>query len=129
MAQFKIYGEREHLRRLRDRLSAVIHATAMDVLGLPSGKRFHRFIGLDSEDFVYPPDRSGAYTIVEVSLFEGRSGDTKRAFLQTLMRRITDELALAPADLEITLFETPKSHWGIRGDVGDDLVLAYEVER
>ena len=129
MAQFKIYGERRHLRRQRDRLSEVIHATAMDVLGLPSNKRFQRFIGLESDDFIHPPDRSEAYTIIEVSLFEGRSSDTKRAFLTSLMQRIADEVGLLPADLEITLFETPKSHWGIRGDLGDALVLTYDVER
>ncbi len=129
MAQVKIYGEREHLRRLRDRLSAAIHAVAMDSLGLPSNKRFHRFIGLESEDFIYPSDRSPAYTIIEVSLFEGRSSDAKRAFLTSLMQRVADEVGLAPQDLEITLFETPRSHWGIRGEVGDRLALSYDVER
>ena len=129
MAQVKIYGERDHLRNVRHRLSGVIHAVAMDVLGLPSNKRFHRFIGLESEDFIYPPDRSPAYTIIEVSLFEGRSDDTKRAFLTALMQRAIDDVGLAPPDLEITLFETPKSHWGIRGEVGDQLALGYDVER
>ncbi len=129
MAQVKIYGERDHLRRMRDRLSGAIHAVAMDILGLPSNKRFHRFIGLASEDFIYPPDRSPAYTIIEISLFEGRASDTKRAFLTSLMRKISDEVGLAPVDLEITLFETPKSHWGIRGEVGDELALSYDVER
>lgn len=129
MAQVKIYGERDHLRRVRDRLSETVHAVAMDILGLPSNKRFHRFIGLEREDFIYPPDRSRAYTIIEVSLFEGRGSDTKRAFLTSLMQRVVDEVGLAPVDLEITLFEAPKSHWGIRGAVGDQLVLSYDVER
>lgn len=129
MAQFKIYGERLHLCRHRDRLSALIHEISMAVLGLPPDKRFHRFIGLDEEDFIHPADRSEAYTIIEISLFEGRSAETRRDLLSTLMRRIADELPLAPADLEITLFETPKSNWGIRGQLGDELVLNYEVTR
>ncbi len=129
MAQVKIYGERDHLRRIRHCLSEVIHAVVMDVLGLPSNKRFHRFIGLESEDFIYPSDRSHAYTIIEVSLFEGRSSDVKRTFLTSLMHEVTDNVGLAPADLEITLFETPRSNWGIRGKVGDQLFLDYDVER
>ena len=129
MAQIKIYGERDHLIRIRPRLSAVIHATAVDVLGLPRDKRFHRFIGLDREDFIHPSDRSTAYTIIEVSLFEGRAETTKRAFLSALMTRITDDIGIAPIDLEITLFETPRSHWGIRGKTGDELVLTYDVQR
>ncbi|MEM8948094.1 MAG: tautomerase family protein [Pseudomonadota bacterium] len=129
MAQIKVYGERGHLRRVRSPLSDAIHAAAMDELGLPEEKRFHRFIGLDSDDFIYPPDRSPAYTIIEVSLFEGRSSDAKRAFLTSLMQRITADVGLASSDLEITLFETPRSHWGIRGEIADQLALNYEVER
>lgn len=129
MAQVKIYGERSHLRRQRDRLSAAIHATAMETLGLPADKRFHRFIGLDAGDIIHPPDRSEAYTIIEVSLFEGRSDQTKKAFLTALMQRIADEVGLATADLEITLYETPRSHWGIRGKIGDELTLPYDVGR
>ncbi|MGI9506924.1 MAG: tautomerase family protein [Geminicoccaceae bacterium] len=129
MTQIKIYGVRSHLRRIRPCLSQVIHAATMDVLGLPEEKRFHRFIGLDREDFIHPPDRSPAYTIIEVSLFEGRAETTKRAFLSALMTGIADEIGIAPIDLEITLFETPRSHWGIRGRTGDELVLTYEVQR
>lgn len=129
MAQIKIYGEREHLRAVRDRLSEIIHDTAKAVLGLPPDKRFHRFIGLDREDFLYPDDRSQAYTIIEISLFEGRSEATKRALLENLMASLADRLALAPGDIEITLFETPRSHWGIRGRTGDRLMLDYNVER
>ena len=128
MAQIKIYGERNRLREIRDRMSEVIHATAIDVLGLPPNKRFHRFIGLECDDFIYPPDRSPAYTIIEVSLFAGRADGTKRTFLKTLMGRIVDEIGVDPVDLEITLFETPRSHWGIRGETGDDLMLDYKVE-
>ncbi|MGI9509202.1 MAG: tautomerase family protein [Geminicoccaceae bacterium] len=129
MAQIKIYGERNHLRQIRDRLSDAIHTAAMTVLGLPANKRFHRFIGLESDDFIHPPDRSSAYTIIEVSLFEGRDSATKRAFLEGLMARVADEVGLAPVDLEITLFETPRADWGIRGEVGDRLILTYDVER
>jgi phenylpyruvate tautomerase PptA (4-oxalocrotonate tautomerase family) len=128
MAQVKIYGERHHLRRIRDRLSTIIHDVAEDVLGLPKDKRFHRFMLLDDQDFLRPPDRSVAYTIIEISMFEGRNAETKRLLLATLMQRVTDGLGLAPADLEITLFETPRSHWGIRGQTGDALALGYTVE-
>jgi phenylpyruvate tautomerase PptA (4-oxalocrotonate tautomerase family) len=128
MAQVKIYGEHAHLRVKRERLSDVIHAVLRETLGLPEDKRFHRFIGLDEEDFIHPPDRSSAYTIIEISLFEGRSAATKQALLETLMRRLTDALGLAHQDIEITLFETPRAHWGIRGRTGDRLHLDYKVE-
>ena len=128
MAQIKIYGEREHLRSIRGALSDVIHATNRQILGLPEDKRFHRFIALDADDFLYPPDRSPAYTIIEISLFKGRDPDTKKALLNALMETISRDVGLSLQDIEITLFETPKANWAIRGKTGDELALPYKVE-
>ena len=37
-------------------------------------------------------------------------------------------LNLGANDIEITVFETPKHCWGIRGKTGDELALSYKVE-
>lgn len=128
MAQVKIYGERGHLTARRQALSDAIHAVARDVLGLPEDKRFHRFIALDREDFIHPADRSGAYTVIEISMFEGRDPETKRNLLRRLMADLSRNLGISTQDIEITLFETPKANWGIRGKIADELTLNYTVE-
>ena len=128
MAQVKIYGEKAQLRAVRAALSEIVHRVNRRVLGLPEDKRFHRFIGLDAEDFLHPPDRSLAYLILEISLFEGRAPDTKKALLRGLMAEISEGLGIAVEDVEITIFETPKANWGIRGRPGDELDLTYKVE-
>ncbi len=128
MAQVKVYGEKQHLRAVRTKLSGLIHRVNRRVLGLPEDKRFHRFIGLEAEDFLYPSDRSPAYLILEISLFEGREPATKKAQLEALMMEIAEGLEIAVEDVEITIFETPKANWGIRGRTGDGLALAYKVE-
>jgi phenylpyruvate tautomerase PptA (4-oxalocrotonate tautomerase family) len=127
MAQVKIYGERAHLARVRAELSEVVHSCLCEALGLPADKRFQRFIGLDAADFIHAPDRSGAYTIIEISMFEGRSAATKRSLLELLMAGIPAKLGIAARDLEITLFETPPANWGIRGRTGDQLPLDYRI--
>jgi phenylpyruvate tautomerase PptA (4-oxalocrotonate tautomerase family) len=128
MAQIKIYGEGRHLREVRDRLSDILHGAFQECLGLPADKRFQRFIALDAADFLHPPDRSAAYTIIEISMFEGRSAETKRALLHALMGNIAEGLGIAAQDIEITIFETPRANWGIRGQTGDVLDLDYKVE-
>ena len=35
---------------------------------------------------------------------------------------------LPPADLEVTITETPKHNWGFRGQPGDEIGLEYKVE-
>ena len=131
MAQITIYGRREHLDRVRAELSAAIHASVVDVLALPVTKRFHRFIALDAADFFYPDDaggRSDRYTIIEISIFAGRSVETKKALIRDLFERIEAQCGIAPGDIEITIFETPRHNWGIRGLPADALTLDYPVE-
>ena len=128
MAQIKIYGRRRHLDRVQTELSAAIHASAVGALGLPPDKRFHRFIALDDADFLFPDDRSDHYTVIEISIFEGRSIETKKALIRGLFERIEAQCGIAPQDIEITIFETPRHNWGIRGLPGDELTLDYTVE-
>ena len=127
MAQVKIYGRAEQLRAARARLSDAIHACAVEALRLPADKRFHRFFPLAAEDFVYPADRSERYTVIEVSMFEGRSVEAKKQLIRLLFARLGAELGIAPGDLEITITETPRHNWGIRGVPADELELNYRV--
>ncbi len=128
MVQIKIYSLKEHLAPLKEQFSDVLHACAVEALHLPPEKRFHRFFLLDPSDFVFPKDRSSRYTILEISLFEGRSIETKKQFIRLLFARLHEELLIPPQDLEITIFETPSHNWGIRGLSGDELHLNYRVE-
>lgn len=128
MAQVKIYGNKVQLRPIQEKLSDVLHRCLVECLKLPEDKRFQRFIALDSEDFIYPPDRSPAYTILEISMFEGRSAESKKALIYKLFERFEAELGIKPNDLEITIFETPRQNWGVRGKSGDELVLNYSVD-
>lgn len=128
MAQVKIYGLHDHLNRHRDAISDAIHVSAMAAFGLPNEKRFHRFCGLDAADFIYPGDRSRHYTIIEVSMFEGRAVETKKAFIRQVFAELATRCAIEPRDVEITITETPRHNWGIRGVPADELTLGYTVE-
>ena len=77
MSHVRIYGHRDALRSDRDQLSRCIHSSLMDALGLPESKKFQRFFPLEPEDFIHPDDRSDRYTIIEISMFSGRSEETK----------------------------------------------------
>lgn len=128
MSQIKIYGLKEKLQPIKAELSDVIHSCVVDVLHFPQNKRAHRFFPLDPSDFYYPAGRTIAYTIIEISMFEGRSIDTKKHLIRLLFERVHKQLDILPQDLEITITETPKHNWGFRGMTGDEIELNYEVE-
>jgi hypothetical protein len=128
MAQIKIYGRAEVLPGRRDRLSDVLHGCVMEAFDYPADKRAHRFIALAAEDFRMPGGRSRDYTIIEISLFEGRSVAAKKRLYALLFERFERELGIAPMDLEVTLTETPRHNWAMRGRPGDELDLDYRVD-
>jgi len=127
VSQVKIFALRSLLDKYRVSLSSAIHQSIVEALGLPVDKKFHRFIALEPEEFVFPSDRSDNYTIIELSMFEGRSIETKKRLIRSLYANIGKVCGIMPQDIEITIFETPKENWGIRGLPGDELALNYKI--
>lgn len=128
MAQFKIYGHRTFLEDASASISAAIHDASVRALGLPEAKRFHRFIPLDTWQYIAPSDRSERYIIIEVMMFEGRPVGTKKAFYGELLRNLEQQCGIAPIDIELTITESPRHDWLIRGLPGDELKLDYAVD-
>jgi phenylpyruvate tautomerase PptA (4-oxalocrotonate tautomerase family) len=127
MAQIKIFGLKTSLSAHAVALSSAIHSAVIEALAFPPDKKFHRFIGLEKSEFFYPNDRSENYTIIEISMFEGRSIESKKSLIHLLFANIERETGIKPQDVEITIQETPKHNWGIRGLCGDELALGYKV--
>jgi phenylpyruvate tautomerase PptA (4-oxalocrotonate tautomerase family) len=114
MAQVKIYGLRTWLEPIRTHLSEVIHQCFVEAFKLPEDKRFHRFIALEGDDFIYPADRSEKYIIIEVIMFEGRSVESKKHLIGLLYERLAVSFGISAQDLEIVMLESPRHNWGIR---------------
>ena len=108
MPQVKIYGLQKNIEPKRFALSHAIHAALMEAIGTPDRKRFQRFIILDPENFIFPSDRSSDYTIIEISMFVGRSVESKKKLIRILYQKIAETTDIKPQDLEITIFETPR---------------------
>jgi phenylpyruvate tautomerase PptA (4-oxalocrotonate tautomerase family) len=128
MAQIKVYGLREHLDPVKTLLSEVIHSCVVEALQFPVNKRAHRFFPLEADDFYYPASATARYTIIEISLFEGRSIEAKKRLIRLLFERIRADVGRLPNEVEITITETPRHNWGFRGLPGDEVSLQYKVE-
>lgn len=127
MGQIKIYGLASKLNISKAKMSDVIHSCVVDAFKFPMDKRFHRFFPMERENFYFAPLRTDNYTIIEISIFEGRSTDAKKELISLIYNRFKTELEIDKDDIELTIFETPKQNWGIRGLPGDELLLNYNV--
>ena len=127
MSQIKIYGLKTHLDPIKKQLSEVIHSCVMDALQFPADKRAHRFIGLEKADFFMPVGRSEAYIILEITMIEGRSVETRKKLIRLLFDRIKAEVGIENMDVEICIYESPACNWGFRGMHGDEIKLNYAI--
>jgi len=128
MAQIKIYGIKENLNPIKQKLSEVIHTCVVEALSFPKEKRFHRFFPMEREDMLYGTGRSNAYTIIEIIMIEGRTVETKKRLIKMLFVKIEEQLNIKLSDVEICIQEAPASNWGFRGMTGDEIMLDYKVE-
>ena len=128
MLQVSIFGLKQSLTPVRQSLSDAIHRAVMQCLAYPSAKRFHRFIMMEREDFMFPADRTDRYTIIEIKLFEGRAPAVKKRLLTALYDEILTRTGIMPEDVEIILIETARQDWGIKGQPGDEVGQSYRVE-
>lgn len=128
MAQVKIYGIKERLIPLRDLLSEVIHECVMDALQFPRDKRAHRFFPMDKENLRYPDGRTDAYTIIEITMIEGRTVEARKKLVRLLFDRIQEKVGIQRQDLEVCIQESPAQNWGFRGMHGDEVRLNYRID-
>lgn len=127
MAQIKIYGIREKLAPIRERLSEAIHECVMEALQFPVDKRAHRFFLMEKEDMFYPAGRTDAYTIIEISMIEGRTIEARKKLIRLLFDKIKDQVNIQYQDVEICIQESPACNWGFRGMHGDEVKLNYKI--
>lgn len=77
----------------------------------------------------YPPSRfSSPYAIVEVTMFAGRSMDTKRHLYRALVDSLA-ALGVPPDDILIVLHEPAMHNWGVNGGApASEVDVGFEVD-
>lgn len=122
-----IYGIKEQLNPIKKKLSDLIEKAMVEVLEFPEGKRAHRFIPIDKENYYYPDGRSDKYTVIEINMIKGRAKETQKKLIKRLFTDIENELSISTIDVEITIHEQPDYCWGFRGMTGDEAKLNYKI--
>ena len=112
----------------RRRIIEAVHAAMVPTIKIPEHDRALRLQTFESADWNFGADASENYTLVEITLFPGRSHDAKRALYQAIVQGL-GELGIAAADIKVILHEVARENWGLRGgQSGADIALGFKVE-
>ncbi|MBM10145.1 MAG: tautomerase family protein [Magnetovibrio sp.] len=128
MPTAKVYALRKVMDPIKSALSDAIHECVSEALKFPPEKRLQRFFPMDEEDFHYGSvDRTEKYTVIEITMFEGRSVETIKSLINMLYEKVPEATGIPRSDIDITISELPRHAWGLQGSIGDEQSLGYSV--
>jgi 5-carboxymethyl-2-hydroxymuconate isomerase len=111
----------------KEQLLDAIHAAMVEALHIPADDKILRLVEHSADCFAIPASSDGKFTHIEITLFEGRALDTKRALYRTIVRNLA-AFAVAARDVKIVLLEVKTEDVGMRGgQAACDLDIGYEI--
>ncbi len=104
------------------------HAALVEPLQIPEDDRTLRLHEYSHEDFEIPPGMGETYTLIEVTLFPGRSLRAERHLYQALVRNL-GTLGIPASDILIVLHEPALENWGLRGgQPASEVDLGFKID-
>ena len=92
-----------------------VHDALVESIKIPDDDRFQRLYELEKENFEFPPNKSEHVTLIEITMFPGRSFDAKKALYQKLVDKLAKNPGIDGEDILIILYEPPMDNWALRG--------------
>jgi phenylpyruvate tautomerase PptA (4-oxalocrotonate tautomerase family) len=105
-----------------------VNRAFVDVLKVPDDSHPVRLSEYDSDAFLIPRQSSDSFTLVEATVYPGRTIETKRRLYARLISEL-GEVGLAAEDIRIILYEVPRENWGLKGGIpASEIDLGFKVE-
>ena len=93
---------------------------------LPEDDKQIRYLEYRPECFPIPPGKTENYTIIEFSIFPGRSLAAKRVLYEGIATRF-GALGIQPSDIIIVLHEPQLDNWGVCGKPASEIELGFNL--
>jgi phenylpyruvate tautomerase PptA (4-oxalocrotonate tautomerase family) len=106
----------------KQQMVTFVHTTMVEVLKIPESDRLVRVIEYDSNNFYPPLNASDKYALITISMFPGRSLESKKLLYQKLCQGL-ETFGFSPTDTRIIINEIPAENWGLRGGFSGDELL------
>ncbi len=112
----------------RDRQAIVlaVNDAIVEALKVPEDTHPTRLCTYDREAFLIPKEASERFTLVEITVYPGRTLETRRALYKATVDHL-QKLGIDPSDIRIVLYEVPLEIWGLRGGTpASEIDLGFE---
>jgi 4-oxalocrotonate tautomerase len=98
------------------KVGELVYRAMLDTLNVPLKDKFQVITEHTRDSLIYDPDyldidRTDGFIAIQITLSEGRSVETKKAFYQRVAEGLRRELDVRPQDVFINLVEVKKENW------------------
>ncbi|MBE5759717.1 MAG: tautomerase family protein [Clostridiales bacterium] len=91
-----------------------VHKALVLSLGIEDWDRFQRLYELEEDNFERS-FKSERFTIIEITLFPGRTKEQKAALFHSITEELQKSPGISAEDVFIILQEPPNENWGLAG--------------
>jgi 4-oxalocrotonate tautomerase family enzyme len=102
-------------REYKDKMLSCIHEGLVESIGIEDWDRFQRIVEIDKDDFETAPGKTDNFTIIEITMFPGRSAEQKKKIIEMIAYNLEKELKIQPTDIFIIINDPPNENWGLGG--------------
>ncbi len=112
----------------KKKLLDLVHSSLVEAFKIPDHDRTQRVYEFSEVDFEIENDRSDKYTIIEITIFPGRSVEAKKKLYKLLFSHLK-ELGYQDNDAIVVLHEPDLDNWGVRGgQSGREVDLGFNLK-
>ncbi len=106
-----------------------VHDSLVESFKIPDYDRFQRIYELGKDNFEIPSNKSEQAVLIELTIFPGRSLDTKKALYKNIVDRLAKNPGIDGNDVTIVLYEPPLENWGVRGGKpASEVDLGFKID-
>ncbi len=127
LVKVEIYkGKNEEYRRA---ILDGIHSALVETIKIPDDDRTQRLYELDPACFERGGNKSENVTLVEITMFKGRSMEAKKNLYKAIVRNLGRAPGISDKDIVITLIELPLESWSFeRGLPASETGVRFKID-
>jgi phenylpyruvate tautomerase PptA (4-oxalocrotonate tautomerase family) len=106
---------------------AAVHRAIVEGIKIPEADRYVRILEYPPESFAAAPAKGPRFTMIEISMFEGRSIEAKRRLYAALARELA-AFDVPASDIKIVVHDEPRENWSVGGVALSDVEIGFKID-
>lgn len=92
-----------------------VHDGLVKSLGIEDWDRFQRLYEIDDEYFERSDEKTDSFTMIELTLFPGRTKEQKGKAIELVTKELTERVGIPAKEIFIVINDPPLENWGFGG--------------